>query len=338
MPTVPTEAYVEYWFSNFTGRDSQELDIITFQMATSPEDNPTISYLRGATDWEEFALVVDGNQIVKGTLAADRLKSGTVITDVLYAASATNLKELTISGSGDIDDPQGRLWAGHEDFADAPFSVDKDGNLKATNADITGSINATSITLDGPSVQISGNYTPGTTGWMLNSDGSAELNNATFRGTLVAQGGVYGAVETVASGETLIADLFAFFGGSTVTNNSPLPLSGEESPSLIFPAGDADSGKLGVMLSTGYISVNHYYATPHYVLSYSIGGAWGYKIGEEATAGAALIAQIVPFTGFPTGGYNDAELYMHVLIYTKYAKTTLTSTIKWKINKLLLNI
>lgn len=55
------------------------------------------------------------------------------------------------------------MWAGNATAANAPFSVTKAGALKATNADISGSITASSITLTGtatiPAAKISGTIT-----------------------------------------------------------------------------------------------------------------------------------------------------------------------------------
>ena len=58
------------------------------------------------------------------------------------------------------------MWAGNSTAASAPFSVTKAGALKATNANISGSITASSITLTGtatiPAAKISGTVAAGT--------------------------------------------------------------------------------------------------------------------------------------------------------------------------------
>ena len=121
----------------------------------------------------------------------------------------------------DAADGTYRIWAGNATAASAPFRVTKEGAVTATSATITGSITATSGTIGGwtvsgntltatgiildagnqkitvgsaaPTIIIDGankvikssNFTSGTSGFQLNaSNGAAEFQNATIRGTL----------------------------------------------------------------------------------------------------------------------------------------------------------
>ena len=94
----------------------------------------------------------------------------------------------------------GDIWSGAAAYADGVFKVSSAGALVATSATVTGAINASSGTFTGL-VQI-GNSTPhlhldgangllesstfasGVSGWRIASDGSAEFENITARGTI----------------------------------------------------------------------------------------------------------------------------------------------------------
>ena len=92
------------------------------------------------------------------------------------------------------------ISGGTIDIGSGTFQVDSSGNLTATSATITGSISSTSGTIGGWTIgstdlssgnisidstgSITGDYSSGTSGWSINSDGTAEFNNVTVRGTL----------------------------------------------------------------------------------------------------------------------------------------------------------
>lgn len=87
-----------------------------------------------------------------------------------------------------------RFFAGQD-----AFWVTEDGQLHASNADISGTINATggnisgllnvgdTILIDGENGALQSNpYVAGVLGWKIDKDGSAEFNNATIRGKLTS--------------------------------------------------------------------------------------------------------------------------------------------------------
>lgn len=139
---------IEEWYVGAVERDSKEYDIITFQRDpnNNPDNETPKSYIRGSSAWESFALSIDGNAMVKGTLAAEALKAGTTLTDTLYISGDATSKEMTLSGEGKYGSNKThyRMWLGNEDPNAAKFSVDKDGNLKASNGTFHGNITADS--------------------------------------------------------------------------------------------------------------------------------------------------------------------------------------------------
>lgn len=156
--------------------------------------------------WSTPAMIIQGDLIARGTISGDRLVANTITGNEI--SSATTI----IAGAGSWtagmngDDSAGagiyqnwRFWAGAADPSLAPFRVNRDGSLWASNANINGHVTATSgsftgdifaetLTLSGIDVQIkSSNYVAGVSGWALFNDGDAEFNNGTFRGTLYAE-------------------------------------------------------------------------------------------------------------------------------------------------------
>ncbi len=111
----------------------------------------------------------------------------------------------------DAADATYRLWAGHTTAASAPFRVTKAGALTASNANITGTINATAGNFTGsvyvgvaaPRIHIDGvnkriestNFASGTSGFRIEGEtGNAEFNNVVLRGVLTATAIQYGYV------------------------------------------------------------------------------------------------------------------------------------------------
>lgn len=175
-------------------------------------------YIKENGSWNDFTVVVDGNQIVNGTLAATKLQADSITGE--YISSST----VITAGSGNnvvVIDGQSAAWAlyaGSTYAPAAPFRVTRAGKLYATGADISGifrvdqiifndgnvpwegsggSANQVQEALDDGTIyphqdgiQIrSGNYTAGAVGWAIDRYGNAELNNAVVRGTIFATNG-----------------------------------------------------------------------------------------------------------------------------------------------------
>lgn len=146
--SIPNDAGKDNHILQLSGRAAQSADILTYK-----DDAKTFSrsYLRGASTWSEFQFVFDGSAIVNGTLAAEALKAETTITDKLYISSTNSKTEMTLSGAGDW-----RIWMGSDNTANAPFKVDKSGNLYATKAIISGVLQGSTVegsTIRGSSIE-----------------------------------------------------------------------------------------------------------------------------------------------------------------------------------------
>lgn len=102
------------------------------------------------------------------TIGSTALTGGGVTLD---STGAITLGSGATSVTLDATRPDYRLWAGAADPATAPFRITATGELVATGATISG-------TLQSP------NFASGVTGWRLDAQGDAELNNVRVRGIL----------------------------------------------------------------------------------------------------------------------------------------------------------
>ena len=171
--SIPNDAGKDNHILQLSGRAAQPADILTYKDGAKTFSK---SYLRGASTWSEFQFVFDGSAIVNGTLAAEALKAETTITDKLYISSTNSKTEMTLSGAGDY-----RIWSGNANPVLANFSVDKWGNLKAnnaklTNADVSGTVTATSGSFTGTVNATSGSFT-----------GTVNANAGTFNNVTIAE-------------------------------------------------------------------------------------------------------------------------------------------------------
>ena len=110
------------------------------------------------------ALVFDGSDLyVTGTVRAsagvlggstDNSATAWRITDGrLYSGASQSYVALDSGASGVTKDTYA-IWAGHETAANAPFSLTRGGKLKATDAEITGTIRATNLYIGGEETAI----------------------------------------------------------------------------------------------------------------------------------------------------------------------------------------
>lgn len=96
----------------------------------------------GTFDSKNFRITSDGNVYLIGEIAASGGKiGGYTIKEHELTGESVGISSLTGYGWA--------FWAGNNDSGSAPFRVGHDGYLYATNADITGTINATSGTFNG---------------------------------------------------------------------------------------------------------------------------------------------------------------------------------------------
>lgn len=187
--------------------------------------DPTIPRIRigagGYIESEDFVAGVSGFQInggtaefndvvVRGTIYATLGAIGGWIIGTHTLTADSGAVGLNSEATGGVD---WRIWAGHATPGSAPFRVDESGNLVASSANITGTIDANaghlgSLDVDGvitvgavaPYIQIDGvnkrirtsTYSSGFQGFTIESDGSAEFNNVAVRGELHTAVLVYG--------------------------------------------------------------------------------------------------------------------------------------------------
>lgn len=203
--------------SNATSKYSQiqqTTDSITATVSTKVGSNEIISKINQSAE----AVTINANKISLSGKTINLTSDNIVISSNLFSVDAygnitassgtiggwnilaarlraSNGKS-GISSSTFGDDPS--FWAGygdpweHSDWAtQTPFYVTQDGFLKATNANITGTINATSGTFRGTVYANSGSFT-----------GSINATSGTFNGTIRASAGNIGGWTINSSGIT----------------------------------------------------------------------------------------------------------------------------------------
>lgn len=156
------------------------------------------------------------NVVIRGTIYADAGEIGgwTITASTIEKNNAVlaSAGYLTLGSGNDIvridaQDATYRLWTGHATAASAPFRVSKAGEVWATDAHITGEIDANSghigtldidglltvgtgapvLQLDGPNKLIqSSTFASGITGMRIAASGDAEFNNVRVRGALTS--------------------------------------------------------------------------------------------------------------------------------------------------------
>lgn len=179
---------------------------------------------------------VDGN--FTGTISATQISGGTMTADIL--------------DGGEID-------GSSIDLGNGTFTVDTSGNMTATSATITGSVTADSGTIGGISINsgdIQANYSAGSTGFLIESDGDAFFNSVTVNNPIITLGKDTGSgtPSTAANDRIKIGDAVLFNRdvsgtSSLVTTKSllVLPDGDEDNPSLAI---DGQHGTLGFFVDT----------------------------------------------------------------------------------------
>ena len=122
-------------------------------------------------DSENFSVDAEGNVSLTGEITAQsgKISNWNIGTNELYSGSGTTYIALNSDSANSY-----AFWAGNSTAASAPFSVTKQGKLKATGADISGTITATEGTIGNWSIS-SGSLTSGAT--TLESSGGINVNN-----------------------------------------------------------------------------------------------------------------------------------------------------------------
>jgi len=198
--------------------------------------------------------------VVRGTVYAESGEIGgwSIGTYTLTADSgAVGLNSETTGGT-DI-----RIWAGDTDPASAPFRVSEGGEIWATNAHITGEIDAESghlgdlaidgvvtigtsapyIQLDGPNKRIrASTYSAGLQGFSIEEDGTAEFANISVRGEIHAATMAYGEAHAIA-GSLLVSKAAGKLKNDVTTAASPTTFNIDiEDPDIghvqLFDTGD----------------------------------------------------------------------------------------------------
>ena len=129
--------------------------------------NNVVGSYNSSTGTSATTKAVDTSMIVNAAIVTAKIADAAITTVKIADAQITNAK----IGSAAITTAK---------IADAAITTAKIGDAQITNAKIGGVINST-------------DYSAGTAGWQIDKGGSAEFNNATFRGTLSIKSAASGA-------------------------------------------------------------------------------------------------------------------------------------------------
>ena len=92
---IPNDAGKDAHLLTLANRAAQAGDILTY---TDTAKSFSSQFLRGVTTWSAFTLAVDGDAIINGTLAAEKLIAGTITGDYI-AAGAITAEKITLIAS-----------------------------------------------------------------------------------------------------------------------------------------------------------------------------------------------------------------------------------------------
>ena len=145
------------------------------------------------------ANAVTAGAIQAGAVSTDALAANVITSDKI-AAGAIQTSDLAANSiTGGLIAASGVITNSAQ-INNSVITNAKIANLAVTNSKISGAIQ-------------SADYSSGSSGWKIDKNGSAELNNATFRGALDAATGNFGDV-TIASGGSLSSGQTAFDTGT----------------------------------------------------------------------------------------------------------------------------
>ena len=239
-----TTALTSSQFNTEYGRTPLNDDILVMvNTSASPKVSKAYKWNGSAfveiTNFTTGDLVVDGtlagSKIIAGDISADRVDADFVSTLNLLTTSATITNNITIGTGNNVFKAETGvgIQLGHATFGSAPFRVTEGGALTATNATITGEVNATSGTFNGSIAIGSGNsiFKADSNGIYL---GNATFGSAPFR---VTPAGDVTATSATITGTLTLTNI----DGTTVTyTGGTLGVgtigSGNLGDSAIFPA------------------------------------------------------------------------------------------------------
>lgn len=207
-----------------------------------------------------------------------------------------------------VMDPAKGMWLGNAKFADAPFSVDMEGRLKATLANISGTITASTGSIGG---------------FTINSDNIQDAANS------------MGLASTVTGGDDV-----RFWAGGTFANRATAPFRVTEAgavtgSSVTITGGSVATSTLSglVGLSNENIAAQGWTQTSAFTVTDADTIAWG--AGTFTTAAGTAYS----ITGSNTGNMAAKTfIYLDIGVSTTAYQTTTTATTAIGSGKVLLAI
>ena len=207
--------------------------------------------------WDESTFEIKGD-LVTGTIGASAggINGWNISEGIFASGTATTYVALSASPSNSYS-----IWAGGETASTAPFSVKRDGTLRATSATITGDITATSGTFTGAVNASSGTFTgyvsAGTSRFgvavQTGKDGIwLDANNYIYSDGTFSFGGVDG-ITYDGDGSIEIGTDVNITGGVTATS---LEITSEDGGNILIIDNNVSGTNDGI-----YVNANNYWYT-----------------------------------------------------------------------------
>ena len=239
---------------------------------------------------------VNSSQITKttssGTLSLDSDTSQIIVTG--YASTSAGIAAPTSGASTDIV-----FWAGGSRNTSAPFYVRADGFVKATSAEISGTITASSLETDNLDISSAGAITTTTGKFGVTSGGVLTATDGNFSGSITGSTITGGRIRTAESGDR-------------IELNDPSYLN-----EMVLYAGSTFPGRISGFTSgsNGQLRIRSPYASGSSVAQldlYSLGANTFFDITSTiVNAGSSLTSPII-YTGLGTDDETNTNAGVYI--------------------------
>jgi hypothetical protein len=154
--------------------------------------------------WIRMYTVIDGGDLTTGSITANKIQAGAITANEIASATITGDKIATgtitadkINVDGMISLSAGGIIKSTTFTAGSDgWQIESDGTAEFNDVTVRGTLSTTTVreTITVGASAVTGDirsfgYTAGTSGWQIESDGSAEFNNVTVRGEIQSSTG-----------------------------------------------------------------------------------------------------------------------------------------------------
>lgn len=278
------------------GAAPAEWDVVSIYKSSDPEVQETKRYGQntqsGYWEWLDYNYVFLGDVLVDGTVDGQAFNAATTI----IAGTQTNVAGLSGVGTAGTDI---RLWSGstYANRAAAPFRVDQNGKLNATNAVISGAVTATSGSFTGNVYMNNTSITSANivNGTISSADiGTAQITNAKIGTASVNTIKIGGNAVTVMVGATTSYQYYANV--NVVVTSADIPSGHSTVPIIVTGSCDSTANLyFDISVNTGSYAASGNLIAGHpaagmasaTVVYYASAGSYNFACYDHGITGAA---------------------------------------------------